>query len=493
MDPETALDVHHAPTGAGGDVSREAAALPGTVHWDPAGPDGRRVGWKVKIEEDPGGGWREGRVVRYDPHTHKHKIRFDGGDNDDDDDDVDSPAAPSCWIWLRHEQHNLQLAVRMVWAHVKGYAWWPALVMEANAESAKCREGYVLIEFFGTGEISCLRDHPENVRPFDPDAGLDPVVARHRKKRNQRAYQLACAEHRRIRRTRNAAALHYARAALNMAGHYAPAPTAGGGGRQQALIGRRVRLFRSDVNYPYGDTVIGTVRQYSPQQKRWLLSFEISEQQSNKTKYPPAWLNLCNRENKLKVLPSATPTTTGGGSSSSKKNTSTTAEEATTTRNEDLLPFLFGYEPVEGDDDAAEMAELLRTRCRGCVEYLKVGGGGGAASSPPDGLAKAEPTVTCGTCRGTFHLGCVDPPLATDQWQRLLRDGGGGPAAFTCARCAPCRGCYGRDIAFGSHAHPSPPPTLTLPDGGALPLRLCSTCRGHYDAERFCPNCAHTW
>ena len=60
--------------------------------------------------------------MRYDPHTHKHKIEFSKNNS-------------SCWIWLRNEQHNLQLATRMVWAHVKGYAWWPALVMEANAEA----------------------------------------------------------------------------------------------------------------------------------------------------------------------------------------------------------------------------------------------------------------------------------------------------------------------------------------------------------------------
>ena len=222
MDPETTLEVY-VPTGS---ISREESTLPTTVHWDPTSPDGRKIGWKVKIERKNGSSgsvWEEGRVVRYDPHTHKHKIVFDDeqDDDDDDDDDDSDDDSNSCWIWLRNEQHNLQLATRMVWAHVKGYAWWPALVMEANVEAAKTKEGYLLIHFFGTGEISCLRDHAESVRPFHPDH-VDPVVAKHRKKRNQRAYQLACDEYRRIQQTRNRAAQYYALCALQMACYYAP-------------------------------------------------------------------------------------------------------------------------------------------------------------------------------------------------------------------------------------------------------------------------------
>jgi len=273
MDPETTLDVN-VPAGS---ITRKESTLPTTIHWDPTSTDGRKIGWKVKIENRNDGTWEEGRVVRYDPHTHKHKIEFSKNNS-------------SCWIWLRNEQHNLQLATRMVWAHVKGYAWWPALVMEANAEAAKTKEGYVLIEFFGTGEISCLRDHCESVRPFDPTAVLDPIVAKHRKKRNQRAYQLACQEYNTIGATRNEAAVFYARAAVDMANYYAVAPTSKSGGSSSsnsnmALIGRRVRLHRSDVNYPYGDKVVGTVRQYSQQQKKWLITFELTDKH---VKYPPA-------------------------------------------------------------------------------------------------------------------------------------------------------------------------------------------------------------
>ena len=209
MDPESTLDVLHCDfsSEARPPLSRHEATLPNTVHWDPHSPDGRKIGWKVKIEH--GATWLEGRIVRYDPHTHKHKIQFN---NDNDQ---------TCWIWLRSEQHNLQLATRLVWAHVKGYAWWPALVMESNVEASKTKDGYVSLEFFGTSEVSCLRDRPDTVRPLDPGT-VDAVVARHKKKRNQRAYQLAVQEYQAVRRTRQAAAVYYARMALHMANFYAP-------------------------------------------------------------------------------------------------------------------------------------------------------------------------------------------------------------------------------------------------------------------------------
>jgi PWWP domain/Bromodomain len=527
MDPEHSLDVYHTLVGVSSNstVTRKDATLPSTVHWDPTNPDGRKIGWKIKIEHprtksgNGGGVWLDGRVVRYDPHTHKHKIEFvepQQHDGDSDDDNVGQTHSTGsrprsvkkavkrhCWIWLRNEQHNLQLATRMVWAHVKGYAWWPALVMESNSESAKTKDGYVLIEFFVTGEISCLRDTPESVRPFDPDH-LDPVVAKHRKKRNQRAYQMALEEYAAIQTTRNHAAIYYAKAARDMACYYAPknanvtSQTATSG---PGLIGQRVQLFRPDLDYPYGDTVVGTIRQYSPAQKKWLVSMEFSSQQNQKTKYPPAWINVYNKEHALKVLVDKTAEAT-----------------STTPKVEELLPFLFGFEPMSAsvanhapkddiDAEYTELVDLLQTRCRACVEYLSMTAFSPSKTTGTAGSVTAtEPVVTCTVCRGSFHWQCVDPPWSADQWQRWLKQGSGvagGPndndrAVFTCARCTPCRGCYQKDICFGSHAHPNPPPSVSWPDkpdalSSSSSLDLCFMCKMHYDADRFCPNCAHVW
>jgi hypothetical protein len=483
MDPETTLDVYHPLP-----VDRKDTPLPNSVHWDPNNMNGRIVGWRVKINHK-NSTWIDGRVIRYDPYTHKHKVQYwtrttDNFGEDDKDVDIVTKQKKYTWIWLRNEQHDLQLATRMVWAHVKGYAWWPALVMESNSNTSKTKEGYVSIEFFGTNEISCLRDTPESIRPFDPHS-VDPIVAKHRKKRNERAFQLAAKEYAIIHSTRNTAALYYANAAMSMASFYGPKnsnPQSITGNNGTALIGKRVQLFRPDVNYPYGDIVIGKVRKYSFNQKKWLLSFEISEKQSNRTKYTPAWINIFGKEHALKIL-----------------------DKNATTSHEDLIPFLVGYDPTTeliNDyvdvgaeslpvEDHEEIAELMLTRCRNCVEYLKmVSTTTSDTSSPSTGTKSStlDQAVKCIVCNGSFHLHCCDPPISIDQWQRLIKE----DTQYICPKCTPCRGCYENDIAFGSYTHPNPPSSLSLNQSGET-LNLCSSCRQHYDAERFCPNCAHIW
>lgn len=69
-DPETSLDVPSS--------SRTSNwTRPTTVHWDPESPQGNKVGWKVRLWDGVAGEWREGRIVLYDPYTHKHKVRCD--------------------------------------------------------------------------------------------------------------------------------------------------------------------------------------------------------------------------------------------------------------------------------------------------------------------------------------------------------------------------------------------------------------------------------
>lgn len=413
MDPEESLD------------GRRKGGYPTTVHWNPNDAQGRKVGWKIRVLQNDH--WYEGRVIRYDPFTHKHRIDLDNGN--------------SYWIWLRNEQHNLQLATRIVWAHVKGYAWWPALVMESNSTEDR-RDGYVLVEFFYSKEVSTLRDSDECIRKFDP-SHIDPVVAKHKKKRNNKAFEEACEEYQSIAQTRRDAAVYYATKAIGMSNIHG-----------KDLIGKRIQVFRSDVNYPDGDIVVGRVRKYSTFQKKWLVSFEMSEKTRNK--YEAAWINLTDKQARLQVL-------------SKKKNNLS---------EEDLVPYIFGFviedkkitETVSEDDRDAILGLLLKERCRGCLEYWK----------------KGEVKATCEECDASYHLGCFDPPLSLDTWQRMLKEG----AHIICSHCTTCRGCYQKDIAFGSHMHPVPPSLSFLP---GEQLYLCSMCKDAYETDHFCPNCAHTW
>lgn len=66
------------------------------------------------------------------------------------------------------------------------------------------------------------------------------------------------------------------------------------------LVGKRIEVYKDDVNYPEGDIVVGRVRQYSMHQQKWLVSFEMSEK--TRKKYPAAWMDLDAKTAKLKVL-----------------------------------------------------------------------------------------------------------------------------------------------------------------------------------------------
>ena len=454
-------------------------APPTTVHWDPYDKDGNKVGWSIRVlpsSDRAGDGksgsmintnsWIAGRIVRYDPYTHKHKIELKTSDGDSALPTTPTKRGPgrkpkkkskdqSTWIWLRNDEHNLQVATRVVWAHVKGYAWWPALVMEA-VDHQHCRPGYVNVEFFASLEVATLRDSPECIRPFSPLA-IDPVVARHKKKRNAQAFDLASQEYRRIQFYRNEAIIFYARRALEMT--HQPRHKSG-------LVGKRVSLHRTDVNYPYGDTVTAKVRAYSTAQKKVLLSYDLSE--TTKKKYEASWINVFGKKDcsNFKVL-------------SQKKSGSDNGGDAV--ELEDLVPYLVGFEYDEDEDGDIDvphseeqqkrqdqLTKLLKERCHRCVEYWK----------------QDDYRVKCTECKGEFHIACLDPPMSPETWQRT------DPDDFVCSRCIPCRGCYQKDIVFGCHPRPCPP-SLSFPKGEVL--NLCFTCTAYYDNGQFCPNCAHTW
>lgn len=405
-----------------------------TVHWNPKSPAAQKIGRKLRISDDKTGDWKEGRIVRYDPCTHKHKVKFLSeirtGDKADKENCV--------WLHLRMEE-GVQIATRLVWAHVKGYAWWPAMIMESEVYSA--RDGYVNVEFFGSWEVASLRDHPETIRPFEMGK-VDPIIQKNKKKRNAAAIALAVEEETTIREYQNAAAKFYATKAWHMADITG-----------KNLLGRRVQIWRDDVNYPYGDTVAGRVRQYSTSQKKWLVVFEISD---IKKKYEPRWINLLSKEHKMRVL------------EKSKKDHLS---------DQDILPYLKGFrfvgsdetDPVDGTD--SHFNEVQEKCCSGCSEYWK----------------KNDTSITCTECKASYHLGCCDPPVSKQDHQRLMYD---PDSPFVCSKCRNCRGCYQCDLCFGSHSR-SIPKTLTFPEGEDLVL--CSMCADYYDKEQFCPNCAHSW
>lgn len=401
-----------------------------TVHWDPMSAPGKKIGWRIRIADDKQSDWKEGRIVRYDPCTHKHKVQFQEKTRSIDRVDQDNCA----WIHLRMED-GVQVANRLVWAHVKGYAWWPAMVMSSDVH--KTREGYLNVEFFGSLEVATLRDSPDSLRPFI-NGQVDDFISKNKKKRNASAVALAVEEETKIRLTRNEAARFYAEKAWRMA-------TSAGNG----WLGKRIQVFRNDVNYPYGDTVVGRVRQYSPSLKKWLVSFELSE--TARKKYEACWMNLQNKEHKVRVLEKA-------------------PKELKDTH---IVPYIAGLscpvisgEPKEGTD--VNIAKILRERCKGCVDYWR----------------KGDNKVTCTKCEGTFHLGCLDPPVTPDGYKRMDMD------EFVCAKCSPCRACYQNDICFGTHTQ-TIPSSLSFPDNESLDL--CSMCVKAYDKRQFCPNCAHSW
>ena len=407
-----------------------------TVHWDPVSPACKKIGWRIRIADDKHGDWKVGRIVRYDPCTHKHKVKFT--DKPRAADKVDDENCS--WLYLRMEE-GVQISTRLVWAHVKGYAWWPAMVMESDVHPA--REGYTNVEFFGSDEVATLRDNPDSLRPFE-NGQIDSVIQKNKKKRNSNAIAIAIEEERAIQNCRNEAARFYAKKAWEMC-------NSKGGGQ---LLGNRIRIWRDDVNYPYGDTVSGRVRQYSESLNKWLVSYEMSDKV--RKKYDSSWINLKSKEHKLRNLQKANP------------------EELSDT---DILPFLKGFkyigdkasDPEDNTDE--EMDTLIQKCCSGCSDYWK----------------KNETKITCTVCNGSYHLGCCDPPLTKEAYQKIIY---GEDTSYVCSKCVTCVGCYQKDISFGSHRR-DVPKCLSFPEG--KDLALCSMCTHYYKEEQFCPNCAHSW
>lgn len=314
------------------------------------------------------------------------------------------------------------------------------MVMDGDAlDGVTQKKGHVLVNFFVTNEVSSLKDGLESIRPFG-GGKVDDVISKHKKKRNLHAVQVAREEEAKIVMIRNQACRHYATKAFGVVNH-----------RANHLLGRRVEVHRSDLNYPYGETLVGTVRQYSPTGKKWLVSFELSAKTRNK--HLAAWMNLSNANNKecssYKIL--------------DKKRVNDPTES-------DLLPFFFGFEGVDANDKESPpcdhlITKLITERCQACVDYLL-----------PD-----HKKISCSKCKSNFHIGCIESDNSA----------GRSNDTWVCARCIPCNGCWQHDIAFGTHVYHSSGNHLALNGDCAPPL--CSLCTSLYDKKQYCPNCFHTW
>lgn len=464
-DPETALDADQ------GKVT--------TIHWDPT--EGSKIGWKARLLSGPD--IQDGRIEKYCPYSHKHKIVFDNDDDDFEETQMlkkrKQRQLGKEWMRIRHT--DLHVATRLVWAHVKGYAWWPAMVMELssiNSSVAAPRDGYVHVHFIGSPEVATLRDSMDCVRPFST-LFKDPVIEKSKKKRNAKAIANAQWEEIKLQQIKNAAARHYANKAFAMADPYLQA------------VGKRIKLFSSDINYPDGASVIGVIRQYSFVQKKWLVSFELPYKLKHQRS--AMWVNLQSKDCNMTIL---------------QENDNTKASQAKRLKQPndlDLVPFLFGFSyklsekppkikkkkkkgeaPDEDEEDSEEeesepqlgsdkyLANVLSKCCRGCVDAYS-----------------GEPMITCSDCKGNYHLTCLDPLMTKEMYQKLPKDEKQNLIGWKCSKCTICLGCYQKDIVFGSHTMQPVPPTVSLPPGEQLPL--CSMCVKAYEDEKYCPNCAHSW
>lgn len=434
IDPETSLDI-------GNDFKENPYKynrLVGTVHWDPDSEQGQKVGHRIRVWDFNRNRWKSGRIVRYDPVTHQHKIVFFTGKSDDQFEEE----------WLLLSRENVQLGGRFVWALVKGFAWWPAQVLHCSFGSSRAmpksyfnkkdltsqpmRDGYVLVEFFDSDEVASIKDSPDFIRDFQ-QGKVDAVIRKNKKKINAKAVETCRQEENATREVRNDAARFYAERAFECVNRL----------EANHLLGSRIEIFRSDINYPVGEYLVGVVRMYSTTMKKFLVAYDPPPH--NSKQYEPSWENFTSH--KYKVLDNMKEKTKGYEPS-----------------DFDLYPFLFGHEETDGGGGGS--------RCRGCV---------GECSREKDTVLK------CSKCHGLFHPRCLDPPLSEKAVENLIKSG----ENWKCNKCIKCIGCREYDIAFGTKIVSSPPPSLYLPFN--TQLRLCNACLPMYEKEMFCPVCAHVW
>ena len=436
-DPEISLDIPPDYDGESSKSHKHNRCL-GTVHWNPNSSDGAKVGYRIRVYDfgsSKQGCWKHGRIVRYDPISHKHKVVF-FGDTDNDENDEEK------WLMLKNE--NIQLGGSFVWALVKGFAWWPAQILHCHFGRQKpgsnvrdlttqpVRDGYVLVEFFDSDEVAAIRNTPDFLRHFKKGS-VDAVIAKNKKKKNQMAIDSGIQEELATQDVRNDAAKFYAECAFKCANRKA-----------NYFLGMKIEVFRQDINYPVGAKLVGTVRQYSLTSKKWFIAYDPFP--VNKEQYSPSWINLLNKSNTYKIIDDIR---------GSKR-------KLYEPNDDDIFPFLFGYEDEDGS---------FTSKCRGCIAECN---------------AEKEVVLQCAECSGCYHPGCIDPPISSRSAESMVKSG----EKWVCNKCVRCTGCRELEITYGTKTI-AQPSSLYLEDG--VDLALCVACIPMYEKEMFCPTCAHIW
>lgn len=241
-------------------------------------------------------------------------------------------------------------------------------------------------------------------------------------------------EHRTTIEVRNDAIRFYARKAFDFANN-----EAGG------YLGLQVQFYNSFINYPAGDTVVGTVKQYSPANKKWLVLYDSETIAKHKID-PASWFNFTQKECNHKIL---------GAQKGPKQDPS----------DEDLGPYFHGYHHDEEDGGATKC-------CSGCSKEL---------SGVPTELK-------CSRCSHIFHSACCDPPLSLKAVENILND---HENPWICDKCTPCDGCLNYDVVYGTRKCPVPPALFN--GGSKSSIHLCAQCIPLYECDRYCVDCGHVW
>ena len=485
-----------------------------TVHWDPHSPEGKLIGCRIRVYVEKLDKWQLGRIVNFDPMSRRHKIEYYTKPGQD----VTSPrkmrkpfeetAVGTEWAYLYDpELMTVHIGTRIVWAQVKGFAWWPAQVMEPMGknlppEIKRPREGYVYVEFFGSDQIAVVRDIGDYIRPFNH--GLtDSVIKKNKKKRNPEAVRCAMAEDAAMTEIQDEAAVHFATKAFLLFNHCSG-----------NILGRRVTFLWTDVNYPYGEQVRGFVRQYSPAAKKWLIDFvlQFAEEEATSsgyrgnaaTLYSPSWINITAKECNLKLLSTAKREV---GRRKSIEDT-----HAPPPTLDELVPYIPGF---------IAASEEYRSKCVLCLRDAEK-----SLISPT--VEDKDIVLRCDRCHHLHHHGCLDPShvmpvkaarlisiaqinheaataaCSTDEEiSTLAKD---QESSWLCEKCTKCMGCRKYDLAFGCRPYPKavvivrPRPQSSCARGEPCnevndhyQPDLCSDCVTRFDEGQYCPNCGLTF
>ncbi len=509
--PETALEEYLLNSSSSSSSNSSCSAL--ILNWNPTSWESKIIGCRIRVHDSNTDTWAEGRIVLWDPITQKHKILFDG--------------TRYQWIYLQDSKvTTVQIGTRIVWAHVKGFPWWPALVMEAMGNNLPSsikptNPTIAVVEFFGsTPQISKVRDTEEYIRPFR-GGYMDPSMKSNNKKKIQQeqreAIQHAMTEESTYQKYQFQASQHFATLAFQTVQQRLGANN---------LLGKRIQFHRNDLNYPYGETVRGFVRQYSPTLKKWLvdyvLQFPHQETPSiattsapsssstisapptsapfsysrgggggGATPYAPSWVNLLLKDCKLVVL------SDDFNKQKKKKN------HHIPPSLEDIAPFMKNI-PTNTSG---------QQQCILCLRNIK---------KNPTAEAKVEEqdiVFQCNSCHHWYHNTCLDQPLPLRQARQLhemqyttkeLRSQQQEPQqpqlTWKCDKCCPCEGCHMTDLLFGCKPYAKSVVIVSLlpedllnkgkPKNTIMEVyqpRLCSMCVVRYDDGNYCPNCGVTF